>query len=297
MSVNIVGAGAVGLLLGTFLMERKCDVTFIVRNEQQRQEMLENGIALQMIDGQIKEYRHFDVAFSLTEDVQVVLICTKYEHLRNVWPMLRAANEKVEFVFIQNGLSHYVESLQQPLRNISFGSAQFGAKRLSLASVSHRGVGVLKLATARGNNERVQEIFQNTNEDFPIEWQYDAFQMLFEKALLNCFINPLTTILHVPNGELVQNKEAYAILQQLYDELMLAFPHMKKVFPFEAVKGLCDKTAANTSSMLADRLAGRKTEIDPIVGEVIRLAQKDGHAVPILTTLYHLVKAHRSEGE
>ena len=49
--------------------------------------------------------------------------------------------------------------------------------------------------------------------------------------------------------------------------------------------------------MLADRLAGRQTEIETIVGEVIRLAKQNGHAVPVLSTLYHLVKSLDSIGE
>jgi 2-dehydropantoate 2-reductase len=77
----------------------------------------------------------------------------------------------------------------------------------------------------------------------------------------------------------------------LYAELMTAFPYMRAQFPFDGVRELCEKTAANTSSMLADRLAGRKTEVDTIVGAIIKKAAVNGRKLPTLHTLYELMKA------
>ncbi len=60
---------------------------------------------------------------------------------------------------------------------------------------------------------------------------------------------------------------------------------------FEDVKSLCEKTASNTSSMLADFLNERPTEIDTIVGAIIKKASKKKVELPTLTTLYYLIKA------
>ena len=132
------------------------------------------------------------------------------------------------------------------------------------------GVGVLKVAVARGDSEKFSSVEKLQSELLPIQLEVDAEKMLFEKALLNCFVNPLTAILKMKNGELLTNKHAYALLEMLYGELVVAFPSIRVQFPFDSVTALCEKTAANTSSMFADPLAGRKTEVETIVGAILR---------------------------
>ena len=77
----------------------------------------------------------------------------------------------------------------------------------------------------------------------------------------------------------------------LYQELTVAFPSICAQFPFGSVKALCEKTAANTSSMLADRLAGRKTEVETIVGAILEKAKRENKQIPTLRTLYEMIKA------
>jgi len=49
-------------------------------------------------------------------------------------------------------------------------------------------------------------------------------------------------------------------------------------------------TADNRSSMLQDVLAGRRTEIEQINGEIVRAAEKMRINVPVVRTLYRMVK-------
>ena len=194
-------------------------------------------------------------------------------------------------LFIQNGLAHYEEALRLPQQHIAFGSAQFGAQRENDYTVVHRGVGVLKVAVARGNIEKFSCIETLRSQLLPVQYEADAEKMLFEKALLNCFINPLTAILKVQNGELLTNKHAYTLLEMLYEELVVAFPNIRVQFPFDSVTALCEKTSTNTSSMLADRLAGRKTEVETIVGAILQKAAREHKQTPTLRTLYEMIKA------
>lgn len=297
MKVEIVGAGAVGLLLGSFLVDKGIEVTFVVRNEQQLRQINEKGITVRTLEGETRHFDNVKASHTLGREQSLVIVSTKYEHLAAIWPMLIERGDNGEFLFVQNGLAHYEEGMKQPLQEVSYGSAQFGAQKMDAVTVAHRGVGVLKLAAGKGNCAISQKLIALCDDMMPIEWQEDAFAMLFEKALLNCFVNPLTFILQVPNGQLIKNGQAFILLERLYEELMMAFPQYRERFSFEAVQLLCEKTAANTSSMLADRLAGRRTEVETIVGEVIRLAERNGYAVPILTTLYHLVKSLDCIGE
>ena len=59
--------------------------------------------------------------------------------------------------------------------------------------------------------------------------------MLIKKAMLNCLINPLTTIARVTNGELVENDSYKAILRSMYDEMIFAFDEWKERLTWDEV--------------------------------------------------------------
>ena len=169
-----------------------------------------------------------------------------------------------------------------------FSSVAFGAEKQHDTCVVHRGIGNVTFASVRGNQTIMQQLLTYTNKQFPLQYIDDAESMLLHKAFFNCLINPLTYILQIKNGELLSNAQAYALLKNLYNELIAVFSK-EIVVSFEEVEMLCQKTSANTSSMFGDRLARRKTEIDTIVGAMLRRAEKKGKDLPILRTLYYLV--------
>lgn len=290
MTVQIIGGGAVGLLLASFFAEKGFAVDIVSQRPEQREAIHSQGLVRQGITG---ERKHFVIGVEdhVAEHPDLLVIALKYNGLAQLYPLLSGLPASVPLLFIQNGLAHYEEAMRLPQYHIAFGSAQFGAERESDHAVIHRGIGVLKLAVAHGDLKKFACVDELDSEVMPICYEEDAERMLLEKALLNCFINPLTAILKVKNGELLRNRHAYFLLEALYEELMAAFPQMQAQFPFSSVKALCEKTAANTSSMLADRLAGRKTEVDTIVGAVIKKAAASDRQIPTLNTLYELIKA------
>lgn len=295
LNIEVIGAGSVGMLLGSFLAKNGADVTFVVRNSQQQAALTKNPVEVHNVDGTVSFYS-VNVSQVLSNKADVVIVCTKFQHLHAVYPLLQELSLNTEILFVQNGLAHFEKAYLLPQTNIAFASAQFGAQKIHDTKIVHRGIGVLKLAVHRGHCPLISSLAQFTGEEMPIELCDDSYEMLFEKALLNSFINPLTFIMEIKNGTLIQNEDAFDLLYQLYEELMQAFPSYRAKFPFGMVKQLCEKTSENTSSMLADRLAKRRTEIDTIVGEVIKKAVQNGHTVPTLQALYKIVKVIEVEG-
>ena len=290
MTIQIIGGGSVGLLMASFLAEKGFAVTIISTRVEQRERIETFGLTRQNIGGE-KQRFPAAAADKISGHTDLVIVAVKYNGLSDFYPLLAELPISTPLLFLQNGLAHYEEAMRLPQQHIAFGSAQFGAQRENDTTVIHRGIGVLKLAVGRGDIERFSPVLALDSDMIPISTENEAETMLLEKALLNCFINPLTAILNVKNGELLTNQHAYALLKTLYTELMTAFPHMRDEFPFEGVKKLCEKTAANTSSMLSDRQAGRKTEVDTIVGAIIKKAALSGRQLPTLHTLYELIKA------
>ncbi|NLY80895.1 MAG: 2-dehydropantoate 2-reductase [Lysinibacillus sp.] len=295
MNVVIVGAGSVGMLLATFLAE-VMEVTVVVKREEQLRNIEQHGLWRKNLDGTVTKVsiRGLTALDDISEN-SLIIVAVKYNQLQELYPKLRKLPYETPILFVQNGLAHFEEALSLPQETIAFGSCLFGAQKENEYTVIHRGIGVLKLAVERGNGDTLQSFYKVGSNLFPVEFVENAEGMLFEKALFNCFINPLTAILNVKNGELIKNEHTKQLLQELYEELMTAFPEQKKSFSFKDVVTLCEKTATNTSSMLQDRLLNKKTEVESIVGAVIKKAEQKGQTVPLLKTLYRLVLALEGE--
>lgn len=297
MHFVIVGGGAVGLVLANCLVKQDHNVELLVHSKLQEEKIQNNGVSFRSHEGQIS-----NVIFKVStnpDDLEknaIWIIAVKYHHLKELRPLFEKLPENTELLFIQNGIRHLelVKELKQ--HTIFLGSVEFGAEKINHNIVNHRGIGDLKLAQYKGRQSEIDK-FTCLNEDyFPVVLMEDYSKMLLRKAILNCIVNTLTTILKVKNGELITNPYSAKILQQLYQEVINAFPEQKSQLSYEDVESVCENTATNTSSMLADYLNGRIMEIDTIIGGIIELAQQRGYKLPMLSTCYSLLQAMQEGG-
>lgn len=295
MRIEIIGAGAVGLLVASYFAELKMDVR-IVGKPGEKIEHSDLQITRTNTDHSISSIQMKKIP-AVTKEADLIIVAVKYGQLHEVYASIEHVAYSIPVIFLQNGLAHYEEALALNLQHIAFCSVQFGAQKLSSYHVAHKGYGVMKVAVAKGNCEKFRFLKNLTSEQLPIVSEKDAERMLMEKALLNCLINPLTAILQIQNGQLITNNDAFRLLKDLYKELIDTFPQYEDFVQFEHVVTLCENTAKNTSSMLADRLANRKTEIDTIAGAILKKAERNQKRLPILQTLYLLVKAFEESGD
>lgn len=298
MKIAVIGAGAVGQLMASFFAESGLMVTLVSRRQEQVEELRANHLTRINVDG-TKTVQKVAATTKLKElPLQdLIVIAVKYSQLHELYEQLSSLSKEVPLLFMQNGLAHFEEALKLAQKNIAFCTVSFGAQLIDSSTVQHRGVGVCKIALERGASGIFDRLLLLRNELFPIQLVDNAQQILFEKAVLNSLINPLTAVLQVKNGELVTNKQAFLIMQTIYQELMEAFEGIEETIPFSKVIDLCEQTANNTSSMLTDRIQGRKSEINTIVGVLLNKALKKGHYLPTLRTLYHQVLAIEECGE
>lgn len=298
VNVVVIGAGAVGMLTASFLSEVGIHVTVVVRRQEQAHEINRRGLTRVNLNG-TKTKTKVDAVTSLCAfpHVDLAIITVKYGQLHTVYEELAALPKDIPLLFMQNGLAHFEEALRLHQETIAFSSVTTGAQVKNNTTVLHSGLGMCQMAIARGDQTLFLKLQQIVHRDFPITISQNAEQMLFEKAVFNCLINPLTAILQVKNGELLTNKQAFLLVQTIYQELIEAFPGLEASIGFSDVMALCEKTANNTSSMLADRLNGRKSEIETIVGAILQKALHNGHTLPTLRTLYLQVLAIEESGE
>ena len=130
---------------------------------------------------------------------------------------------------------------------------------------------------------------------FLVEMSPDPNALLWGKLVINAAINPLTALLRVQNGELLERPAARELLAEVAKEaasiatrqgISLPYPD-----PVLAVEEVARNTAANYSSMLQDVMRGTVTEIEAINGAIVRVGEHMGVPTPVNRLLWGLVKS------
>lgn len=292
MDVVIAGAGSIGLLIGSYLAEAGLKVVFFVRREEQAAIIREQGIRRIDADGSetvLKADAQTD-AWKLPRNAPWI-VAAKYEGVAPIVDIILESDLKNAVMFVQNGYAHLEFVRKTAMPNVFFATVEHGAGRLDDRTVSHNGVGTMKIAPF-GEDETSFDFMKSVDStEFPVSFAIDAHQIVLRKVLINCMINPLTAILQVKNGELLENRYAKDLFDQLFDEIMAAYPEMQKELPKASVVEICVRTAKNRSSMLADRMNGKPMEIETVVSSILRMAESRGARLPLLQTFEKILLA------
>jgi 2-dehydropantoate 2-reductase len=130
---------------------------------------------------------------------------------------------------------------------------------------------------------------------FGIETVTDLEGLLWRKLAINAGINPLTALLDIHNGGLLENKPARGLMRAAADETARVALASGVDFGTESaaklVEEVAQRTASNLSSMLQDVRRGAPTEIDAICGAIVRQGENVGVPAPINWTLWKLILA------
>ena len=81
--------------------------------------------------------------------------------------------------------------------------------------------------------------------------------MLLKKLVVNAVINPLTAVLGVENGELIENKYYFELVKMIFTEIEQGLQFKIVNNTLKILSTVCEKTAHNQSSMLCD-LEGKR---------------------------------------
>lgn len=194
---------------------------------------------------------------------------------------------------LQNGLGNY-ETLMQSLglSRVALGSTTTGATLLEPGLVKAGGEGNISL-----ERNQILDPLETAlrSAGFNIQVVEDAQSLVWGKLVVNAAINPLTALLRVKNGELLERPSAREMMMALAIETANVARAENIQLPFDdpvkAAEDVAQRTSANTSSMLQDVLRSAPTEIDAICGAVVKTAQKHGIETPTNLLCWKLVKA------
>jgi len=225
--------------------------------------------------------------------------------LVKAWQTEQAAGQLRECL-ADDGL---VVTLQNGLGNRETLARRLGAGRVALG-VTTTGATLLGPGLVRAGGEGIISIERNQalgpievalkSANFNVNVVEDAQSLIWGKLVINAAINPLTAILRVPNGKLLELPSARDMMEALALETARVAEAENVPLPFSdpvtTAEDVARRTAANHSSMLQDVLRGAPTEIDAICGAVVRIGQKHGIDTPTNWSCWKLIMALAAQG-
>lgn len=300
MDILIVGIGALGSLFAARLVGAGHHVSMLGSWKQGLDAIRSHGV--QFIDS--NGTRHsFQV--DVIDDPRA---CIDFKHalvLVKGWQTERAATQLKEClapdglaVTLQNGLGNRETLIRSlGLERVALGVTTTGATLLGPGSVKAGGEGPIFIERNQALGP-LEAALQSAG--FKVRVVDDAQSLVWGKLVINAAINPLTALLRVPNGELLERRSARELMGELARETARVAHAEGIELPFKdpvaAAEDVARRTAANRSSMLQDVLRGAPTEIDSICGAVVKYGEKYGIPAPINWGLWKLVAAIHRQG-
>lgn len=293
--VLILGTGALATLFAARLAAAGAQITLLGSWAAGLEALNRAGARLILPDG--REIQQAVRAVSAPEQARgakIALVLVK------AWQTERAAHQLTTCLApdgvaltLQNGLGNR-EILAEKLgaERAALGVTTLGATLLGPGLARCGGEGFLALE-AHPRLSGIDSLLRAAH--FELKILPDAGGLAWGKLVINSAINPLTALLQIPNGELLQRRGAQALMAALARETAQVAQACGAQLPFgdpaQAAAEVAQKTAANRSSMFQDRRRGAPTEIDAICGAVVRAANARGLAAPFNWMMWQLIEA------
>ena len=192
-------------------------------------------------------------------------------------------------LLFQNGLgSQQAVAERWPERPILAATTTEGANRPEPGLLVHAGTGDTWVGPlteqARFSVDRAVAMLEDSG--LAIHREPAILQRLWQKLIVNAGINPYTAILNCPNGDILSAGLYQNTIDELcreLSELMSAAAQITETPDSlrQRIEQVAQNTAGNTSSMRADVLRKRQTEIDFINGDLAKLGKELGIDTPV----------------
>jgi 2-dehydropantoate 2-reductase len=277
--VALLGVGAVGTLMAAHL---RTTPQLILRHGRVARGVVCTGLT--------RKERVVSVQSGVIERLMVTT--KSYQAVEAVESIAPYLTPNSTVLLMMNGAPRVLEHLQHIKARFLLGTNTHGCILKAPFHVEHTGVGEVWVgpASAAHSDDPWLHDLQHDLATLQVHVEPDATRMVQRteaKVVANACINPLATLLRVPNGELLQHP---ALMDALIQEAAQA-THMNAQYLKEYIRIICHDTAHNTNSMWIDVQQGRRTEIDWINGWIVDRAKETHSSAPLHAFLCELIRA------
>lgn len=293
------GAGALGSLLGAMLASKN-DVILLGRPV--------HVAAIRAKGLRVEGLRKFTVPLGASEKLEgsespdLLLLTTKaYDTEAALRDAQAVVGPTTMIVTAQNGLGNY-EAAKAAFPNnpvlaavVTYGATFTGPGIVTFAGQGEILVGGLPKDLAAAS--KVARLLREAG--FQALGLPDIRGHVWQKAIVNAAINPLSALLGQTNGELLEEAPVRERMRRVTEEAAAVARAQRIPLPekdvFAVVLRVAEATAANRSSMLQSFERKRRTEIDAITGVFVEGGKRLGIPTPENEALLRAVKEREAE--
>lgn len=293
--ILIVGSGALATLFAARLSASGVQVSMLGTWQEGLSALEQFGAILVNPPGEQQAYPvRILTSSSKSEKFMKILVLVKSWQTTKVASQLPVLLDRNGLALtLQNGLGNR-ESLEKYLGSgrVAVGVTVLGATLTGPGRVCMAGEGPLTLEAHPGLEPLAGML---SRADFQVNIVSEASSLIWGKLVINSAINPLSAVLRLMNGELLNHPVRRLLLADLANEtasvaaargISLPYPD-----PISATEDVARRTSGNRSSMLQDVLRGAPTEIDAINGAVVEIGKSLGVPTPFNACMARLVNA------
>ena len=287
----IIGAGGTGAPLGAFLAKNGADVTLIARGAHLAA-MQEKGLRFEQSDGETwtVPVKAFDMDGFLAAKAQgapspdVIFVCVKGYSLDDTIPFIRsAAGEKTVVIPILNiyGTGRTMQA-QLPGLLVTDGCIYISSN-LAAPGVIQRHGSIFRVIFGTPDHRTDNPVLCQVAADLTAAGIDTLYSPFVEKDTLLKFshVSPIRLV-----GEILELARAMGIELDDKPDAPLMQSHLKI---------LDDLAESASTSMQRDIEAGKSSEVDGLIYQVVRLSDKYGLACPEYRKVAKKVKAELAE--
>jgi 2-dehydropantoate 2-reductase len=304
--IAIMGAGAIGSVIGGMLARKGHKVTLVGRKPH-IDEIIKNGLHISGIWGDYTIRELNAVTEPPHEHQDIVFLTVKsFDTLRAATEVVPMVGQNTVVVSVQNGLGN-IDTLVETFgkEKIIGGMAIFGA---ILPEPGNIRVTVIASETLVGElncslTSRVKDIAgMLDNAGIPSRASDNIMRDIWHKAFYNIALNPLSAIFGVSYGEIADNPHTRRLIKQMISEAFQVATASGQSLGINTADEYLEilwnqklpPTRDHKSSMLQDIMRGKKTEIDYINGTIVRIGAEHGIETPYNNAVVSMVKAKES---
>lgn len=308
MTVAIVGAGAIGGLLGAYLSRAGQDVLLIARGPHLAA-MRARGLTVRGPHEELTAHPRCTDDIGAVAEADVVFVTLKAHSIPAVAPMLGSAlrNDAV-VVAAMNGIpwwyfpDHHLESVDPggviahsiPPRQVVGSVVYPAATIVEPGVIQHEEGDRFSLGEPDGSkSERVQRIAAMlAAAGFKAPVQSRLRNEIWLKLLGNATLNPVSAVTGATMAEMFRTEGSRELIRTLMEEVAAVAAAVDIALPLGIEKRMAGAAAVgeHKTSMLQDIEARKPLELDALLGAVIEIAGWKQVPVPSLHALFALTK-------
>ena len=291
--ITIIGTGAMAMFMGGRLARTGVKVRFLGTWKESIQAINQDGVCI-VEDGR-SEYFPAEAYYDPEQlkGTQLALVLVKS------WQTERAASQLRDLLAddgvvltLQNGLGNgEILSAALGAERIALGVTTYGATTLGPGKVRPGGEGIISVQ----EHDRLSPLIDLLRRGgLKLQQQPDISGLIWDKLVVNVAINPLTGLLGVKNGVLLESPAVRELMglaaREAANVAQAGGIRINLSDPAQTAEAVAAATGENLSSMLQDLKRGAPTEIDVLCAKVVSLGKDLDISTPVNEMLTILVR-------